>query len=92
MDRDVGALRGPQEIGQGAQLVQGRAEIALLVVYGVVCAYLFGLLMNLSTWPYAFGIAVEGQEGSLSFVAGAPVLENLHRFAVYTLLTSTGSV
>jgi energy-coupling factor transport system substrate-specific component len=24
-------------------------------------------------------------------VPGAPLLENLHRFAVYTLLTSTGS-
>lgn len=70
--------------------VRGRGEIALLVVYGVVCAYLFGLLMNLSTWPYAFGIAVPGQEGSLAFVAGAPVLENLHRFGIYTLLTSTG--
>jgi energy-coupling factor transport system substrate-specific component len=87
-------------IGMGAGLlpgrlrgraVRGRAEIALLVVYGVVCAYLFGLLMNLSTWPYAFGVAAVGQEGSLAYVAGAPVLENLHRFGVYTLLTSTGS-
>ena len=86
-------------VGMGAGLlprrllgrrIAGRAEIALLVVYGVLCAYAFGLLMNLSTWPYAFGIAVPGQEGSLAFVAGAPVLENLHRFAIYTLLTSTG--
>jgi energy-coupling factor transport system substrate-specific component len=70
--------------------LRGRGEIALLVVYGVVCAYLFGLLMNLSTWPYTFGIAVPGQEGSLAFIAGAPLLENLHRFGIYTLLTSTG--
>ena len=60
------------------------------MVYGVLCAYLFGMLMNLSTWPFVLGVEVPGQEGSLSFVAGAPVLENLHRFAVYTLLTSTG--
>jgi energy-coupling factor transport system substrate-specific component len=26
----------------------------------------------------------------LSYVAGAPALENAHRFLVYTLLTSTG--
>ena len=70
--------------------VRGRAEIALLVGYGIVCAYGFGLLMNLSSWPYALGIAVPGYAGSLQFVPGAPVLENLHRFAVYTLLTSTG--
>ena len=59
------------------------------MVYGVVCAYGFGLLMNLSSWPYVVGIAVPGHEGSLSYVAGAPVAENLRTFAVYTLLTST---
>ncbi|HYH35311.1 MAG TPA: ECF transporter S component, partial [Nocardioides sp.] len=31
-----------------------------------------------------------GHGGSLSYVPGAPMLENLHRFLVYTLLTSTG--
>ena len=36
------------------------------------------------------GIVVPGHEGSLAYVAGAPVLDNAHRFAVYTLLTSTG--
>ncbi len=65
-------------------------EVALLAALGVVCAYGFGLLMNLSSWPYALGIAVPGHEGALSFVAGAPLLENVHRFLVYTVLTSTG--
>jgi energy-coupling factor transport system substrate-specific component len=81
-------------IGLGAGLlprrVTGRAEVAMLVGYGVICAYGFGLLMNLSSWPFALGIAVPGHASSLSYVAGAPVSENLHRFAVYTLLTSTG--
>ena len=81
-------------IGLGAGLlprrVTGRAEIAMLVVYGIVCAYGFGMLMNLSSWPFVLGIAVPGHAGALSFVPGAPVAENLHRFAVYTLLTSTG--
>jgi energy-coupling factor transport system substrate-specific component len=62
----------------------------MLVGYGIVCAYGFGILMNLSSWPYVLGIAVPGHSGSLSFVPGAPLLENLHRFAIYTLLTSTG--
>jgi energy-coupling factor transport system substrate-specific component len=81
-------------VGMGAGLlprrVGGRAEIAMLVAYAVVASYLFGLLMNLSFWPFALGIVVPGHEGSLSYVAGAPVLENAHRFLVYTLLTSTG--
>ncbi len=81
-------------VGMGAGLlprrVGGRAEIGLLVVYAIVASYLYGLLMNLSSWPFSLGIVVPGHEGSLSYVAGAPVLENLHRFAVYTLLTSTG--
>ena len=82
-------------VGLGAGLlprgVRGRREIAMLVVYGIVAAYAFGLLMNLSTWPFVLGIEVPGHTGSLSFVPGAPLLENLERFGVYTLLTSTGS-
>ena len=70
--------------------VHGRAEIVMLMAYAVLAAYAYGLLMNLSSWPFALGIMVEGHEGSLSYVAGAPLLENLHRFLVYTLLTSTG--
>ena len=83
-------------VGMGAGLlprrVTGKREIAMLAVYGVFAAYAFGLLMNLSGWPFLLGIEVPGHEGSLSYVAGAPVLDNLHRFLVYTLLTSTGSL
>ena len=74
-------------VGMGAGLLpraRGRLEIVLLA------AYLFGALMNLSSWPFALGIAVPGHAGELSYVPGAPLLENLHRFGVYTLLTSTG--
>jgi energy-coupling factor transport system substrate-specific component len=81
-------------VGMGAGLlprrVTGRREIVMLAAYGVVAAYAFGLLMNLSGWPFVLGIAVPGHEGSLSYVPGAPLVENLHRFLVYTLLTSTG--
>lgn len=75
-------------IGLGAGLlprrVTGRAETAMLAAYGVVVAYAFGFLMNMWFWPYSLGPGTD-----LSFVAGAPVLENLHRFAVFTLVTST---
>lgn len=82
-------------VGMGAGLLprrpSGRAEIAMLVGYGIVSAYLYGLLMNLWGWPFTVGIAVPGQDSTeISYVPGAPVLENLHRFVVYTLLTSTG--
>ena len=53
--------------GMGAGLlprrVTGRAEIAMLAAYGVVAAYAFGLLMNLSGWPFVLGIAVPGHDG-----------------------------
>jgi len=82
-------------VGMGAGLlprrVRGRGEIAMLVVYGIVAAYAYGLLMNLSGWPFALGVDVPGHTGSLSFVPGDPLWANLHRFTVYTLLTSTGS-
>jgi energy-coupling factor transport system substrate-specific component len=81
-------------VGMGAGLlpprVGGRAEIAMLVAYGVVAAYLYGLLLNLSSWPFVLGISVPGHDG-LSFVPGDPMAENLHRFVAYTLISSTGS-
>ncbi|WP_425304422.1 ECF transporter S component [Stackebrandtia albiflava] len=75
-------------IGLGAGLlpkrVTGRAEIAMLAGYGVVAAYAFGFVMNMWFWPFTAGVDTQ-----LSFVPGAPVVENLHRFAVFTLTTST---
>ena len=81
-------------IGLGAGLlprrVRGRAEILMLVAYGIFVAYLFGFLMNLWFWPFITDAEVPYHDGSISYVAGAAVLDNLHRFVVFTLLTSTG--
>ena len=63
---------------------RGRVEIAMLAVYAGVSAYLYGFLVNLWGWPFALGADTE-----LSFVAGDAVLDNLHRFVLYTLATST---
>ncbi len=41
--------------------------------------------MNLSFWPFAAGDGT-----GLSFVPGDPLLENLHRFVLFTLATSLG--
>lgn len=80
-------------IGMGAGLlprrVRGKAEIAMLVGYGIVVAYLFGFLMNLWFWPFITGAEVDYYSGHISYVPGAPVLDNLHRFVMFTVLTST---
>ena len=75
-------------VGLGAGLlprrVRGRAEIALLGLYGVVGAYAYGFLMNLSFWPFAVGADTQ-----LSAVPGGAVLENLRRFLAFSIVTST---
>lgn len=68
--------------------VTGRAEIAMLVGYGILVAYGFGLLMNLWFWPF-IAADVPYHEGAISYVAGDPVWDNLKRFGLFTLLTST---
>ncbi|WP_370247167.1 ECF transporter S component [Nocardioides sp.] len=82
-------------VGMGAGLlprrVRGRAEVAMLMAYGVVAAYAYGLLTNLSGWPFLFGIGVPGASGDIQYVPGDPTLENLRRFVAYTLITSTTS-
>ncbi|SDD76003.1 ECF transporter S component [Auraticoccus monumenti] len=81
-------------IGMGAGLLprrlRGRRELAVLVVYGIVSAYAFGLLMNLWFWPFVTSTGGAATPGALDYLPGAPVLENLRRFAVFTLITSTG--
>ncbi len=86
----IGMLAGflPRRIGRWS--IVGRWEIAMLALYGIVAAYAFGALMNMWSWPFTLGIEVPGTESSsINYVPGAPVLENLHSFAIYTLLTST---
>jgi len=75
-------------VGLGAGLLprrpRGRAELLLLAAYGVVAAFGFGLLMNLWGWP----LATAGT--GVSYVAGAPLAENLGRLLLYSALTSLG--
>lgn len=65
--------------------LSGRAEIALLAGYGLVAGLGYGILMNLSFWPFNLGAGTE-----LSFVPGDPVTENLHRFIVFSVSTAFG--
>jgi energy-coupling factor transport system substrate-specific component len=73
-------------VGLGAGLLpraSGRAEIALLALYGVVSAYAFGFLLNLWFWPFS-----TGSTSRISFVPGAALVTNLHRFVVFSFTTS----
>ena len=47
----------------------------MLAAYGAASAFVYGFLLNLSFWPFTLGA-----DTRLSFVPGAPVLENLHRY------------
>lgn len=81
-------------VGLGAGLLPKRlgprAELAVLIVYGIISAYAYGIAMNMWFWPFISGTHVEGLDaGSLDFLPGAPLAENLVRFAWFTLLTST---
>jgi energy-coupling factor transport system substrate-specific component len=76
-------------VGCGAGLLpraRGRAELALLAVYGVVSAYAYGLLLDLWAWPFTFGT---GGDSGLAFVPGDAVASNLRRFLLATVATST---
>lgn len=69
----------------GRRRLRGRWEIVLLCVYGAVAAQAYGFLLNMSGWPW--GIVSTGTQ--LSYLPGAGPIENLHRFVVFTLATST---
>jgi energy-coupling factor transport system substrate-specific component len=79
---------GAAWVGMGAGLLpqlRGRAELALLATYGAGAGLLYGLLLNLSFWPFTLG-----SDTSLSFVAGDAVLANLGRLVAFSLATSLG--
>ncbi len=81
-------MLGAAWVGWGAGLLppmRGRWEVALLAAYGALAGLTYGLLLNFSFWPFATGLG-----GGLSFEAGAPVTENLHRFLVFSVTTSLG--
>ena len=81
-------MLGAAWIGLGAGCLpgaRGRAELALLAAYGAGASLLYGLLLNLSFWPFTLG-----ERTQLSFDAAAGTLDNLHAFVLFTLATSVG--
>lgn len=76
-------------IGMGAGLLprrmRGGLELTVLAGYAAISGFLYGQAMNLSFWPFTLGPGT-----ALSFQAGAPLAENLHRFLLFSLATSLG--
>jgi energy-coupling factor transport system substrate-specific component len=79
-------MLGAGWVAAGAGLLprlQGRAELAMLAVYGAVAGLAYGLALNLSFWPF-----VVGQASTIGYVPGDPVAANLGRFLAFTVATS----
>ncbi|WP_432972192.1 ECF transporter S component [Dactylosporangium sp. CA-233914] len=75
-------------VGLGAGLLprrpRGRLEVAMLAGYAAVSAYAYGFCMNMWFWPFS-----PAADTQLSYVPGAPLAENLHRFVLFTATTSS---
>ena len=73
-------------IGVGAGLLPKSKrmwlQIGVMILYGVIGAYVYGALMTLWNWPFLAGVGSD-----VSYLAGAGVIENLGRFLNYEILT-----
>lgn len=81
-------MLGAAWFAMGAGLLpraRGRWELLLLAGYGAVASFAFGVLLNLSFWPFG-----AGSTSSVSFVPGGPLHENLVRLVAFSLATSFG--
>lgn len=71
-------------ISVGSPRTASRLEVLMLVAYGILASYAFGLIMNFWFWPFAVGAGTD-----ISYSAGAPLGQNLASFGLYSLVTST---
>ena len=58
--------------------VSGKSEVWMLIVFGVLAAGAFGILMDLQFWPWALGSNTQ-----LSYIPGGSISETLGRFVTF---------
>lgn len=63
----------------------GRIELFILAAYGAVASLIYGLLLNLSFWPWATGLPEK-----LAYLPGAEIIDNLRRWILFDITTSLG--
>lgn len=68
--------------------IRGKAELAMLAVYGFVASVAYGFVLNLWFWP--FGAANIGSNAAITFAPGEPLSENLRRWLAFSMSTSLG--
>jgi len=79
---------GAAWVGMGAGFLpraSGRREVLLLAAYGAVAAYVYGLAVNLSSWPF-----VLESQSTIAYLPGASLSTNLRRYLAYDATTSFG--
>jgi energy-coupling factor transport system substrate-specific component len=82
---------GAAWIGLGAGLLpraSGRREIGMLATYSAVACIAYGFLLNLWFWPFL--TTESGFPPGMSYLPGAPLLENLRHWLLFDLTTSLG--
>lgn len=77
----LGAGLIPQKWGR--RLIRGKWEIVMLGLYGIIAAFAFGTLMDLQFWPWALGSHTQ-----LSYIPGASLATNAHRFILFHFASS----
>jgi energy-coupling factor transport system substrate-specific component len=83
-------MLGAGWVAMGAGLlprVRPSAERWLLAGYAVLASFAYGLLLDLWFWPF-LATATTGTD--VAYSAGAPLGQNLSRFAVFHLVTGLG--
>jgi energy-coupling factor transport system substrate-specific component len=63
----------------------GRREVVMLAFYGALAGYVFGFLLNLSFWPFYLDA-----HSTLSYLPGASMAVNAHRYLIFDATTSLG--
>ena len=70
-------------VGAIPSRIRGKLEIALLAIYGVIAAELFGIMMDLQFWPWSLGAGTE-----LSYLPGAAISTNFTHFIRYHFISA----